>query len=148
MLEATIPIEPESVTRVPADDLLMCLASLLAQQKKLLEHPLSNADLYLYDWRAELIRDLVGALEGNERTEARKSVCASCPVGESSASETVRKRLERHERQRKLLPNYLAQLAISAWEMISGMLLKIRRLLSIPLFGRKSPAGALRETIE
>jgi hypothetical protein len=146
MLEANISIKPESVARVRADDLLMCLTSVLARQKKLLEHPLSSADLYLYDWQAQQIRDLMGALEGNERMEARKSVCAACPAGESPAPETVRERLEQHERQKQLLPNYLAQLAISAWETISGMLLKIRRLLSARR--RKSPAEALRETIE
>jgi hypothetical protein len=143
MLEATTPIDPESFARARADDLLICLASLLVQQDKLLEHPLSSADLYLYDWRAQQIRDLMVALDGNERTEARKSVFAIDLVRESPAFETVDKKLKQHERQRRLLPNYLAELVIPAWAMISSVLLKIRNLLSIPLFGRRSPAELL-----
>ena len=49
---------------------LLRLTALLSQQEKILEHPWSNADIYLYDFRAQQISDLIAELEDEKYAEA------------------------------------------------------------------------------
>ena len=82
------------------------VTALLSQQERLFGHPWSNADIYLYDFRAQQISTLITELEDEERLKRRTISLAETPVqGRTALSleECVSKRRPNPDRWAKLV---------------------------------------------
>src|SRR6266496_2659424 len=110
------------------------LTALLSQQEKLLEHPWSNADIYLYDFRAQQISDLIVELEDENTLKRRRTliVGAKAPAPSWSSSS-----VENSATKRQTDPiGRVSLVAVSIWIAASNVFARIRAFLASPLFHR------------
>jgi hypothetical protein len=125
MLERSPIAESESTAQSGGELALPRLSVLLSQQEKLLEHPLSDADLYLYDLRAQRICDLIAQLENNRAPEGHDSSPgkAASPAtiwGLSSIESAATKR------HKEGVIEWVAHLSVSGRKLISRIFARIR----------------------
>jgi hypothetical protein len=108
---------------------------LLSQQEKLLEHPWSSADVYLYDFRAHQISDLIAEVENEDTLERRRTslVAAQVPASSwraSSVKNSATKRLANPT-------GWVLLLGVSSWITVSNMFGRIWAFLALPLFHQR-----------
>ena len=137
MLGRSSIAEPGSVAQSGGNVALPRLAVLLSQQEKLLEHPLSGADLYLYDLRAQQIYDLISELEKDATVRGETSsfgLVKSPPKMLLAASGAASIEFRASKPYSKDVAGRLAAFTVSIWELISNVFAGIRSFLSLPLF--------------
>ena len=128
---------PESIAHIDGDLALSRLTVLFSQQERLLDHPLSDADLYLYDLRAEEIRDLIAQLESNRllEAEANSSRWTESPTtGRFAVSGLAASEIRGTKPYGKELSRCLAHVVTSTWKLVRVSFPQMRYLLSLPFF--------------
>jgi hypothetical protein len=137
MLERSPIAEPGSVAQFVGNLVLPRLAALLSQQEKLLEHPLSGADLYLYDLQAQQIYDLISELENDATARGDTSSFGLVKSPHKillAASGSASIEFRAAKPYSRDVAGRLAAFAASIWELISNVFAGIRSFLSLPLF--------------
>jgi hypothetical protein len=135
MLIQSPGVAPDSIAHIDGDLALSRLTVLLSQQERLLAHPLSDADLYLYDLRAEEIRDLIAQLESNRlEAEANSSRWMESPTtGRFAVSGLAASEVRGTKPYGKDLSRCLAPVATSTW-LVRVLFTRMRYLLLLPFF--------------
>jgi hypothetical protein len=128
---------PESIANIDGEFALSRLRVLLSQQERLLDHPWADADLYLYDLRAEEIRDLIAQLENNRPLEAEVNSSRgmeSPTTNRFTVSSLVASEVGETKPYSKELSRRLVGVATSSWKPVRVSFTRIRYLLSRPFF--------------
>jgi len=138
---------PESIAHIDGEFASSRLTVLLSQQERLLDHPLSDADLYLYDLRAEEIRDLIAQLENNRPLEAKANSSREMESPTTNRFTVSGSEVCETKPYSKDLSRRLVHVATSSWKLVCVSFTRIRYLLSFPFFhhgSARDPASRRR----
>jgi len=118
---------PESIAHIDGEFALSRLTVLLSQQERLLDHPLSDADLYLYDLRAEEIGDLIAQLENNRRLEAEANSSREMESPKTNRFTVSGSEVCETKPYSKDLSRRLVHVATSSWKLVCVSFTRIRK---------------------